>query len=82
MNSRCTTSQDGLDPFGQLVATDGTRYGMRAAAIFFFARVIRAAIVDSLTRNARATSAVRQPADQPQGQRDLRLAAPGPGGSR
>ena len=34
---------------------------MRAAAIFFFARVIRAAIAVSLTRNARATSAVRRP---------------------
>jgi hypothetical protein len=30
-------------------------------AIFFFARVIRAAIVGSLTRNARATSAVDSP---------------------
>ena len=34
---------------------------MRAAAIFFFARVMRAAIVGSLTRNARATSAVVSP---------------------
>ena len=34
---------------------------MRAAAIFFFARVIRAAIVGSLTRKARATSAVVRP---------------------
>ncbi len=34
---------------------------MCAAAIFFFARVIRAAIVGSLTRNARATSAVDNP---------------------
>ncbi len=42
-------------------AADGTRYGMRAAAIFFLARVIRAAIVDSLTRKARATSAVDRP---------------------
>ena len=34
---------------------------MRAAMIFFLARVIRAAIVGSLTRNARATSAVDRP---------------------
>ena len=34
---------------------------MRAAAIFFLARVIRAAIVASLTRKARATSAVVSP---------------------
>jgi hypothetical protein len=34
---------------------------MRAAAIFFFARVMRAAIVDSGTRNARAISAVLRP---------------------
>ena len=34
---------------------------MRAAAIFFFARVIRAAMVGSLTRKARATSAVVSP---------------------
>ena len=54
-------------------AGGGTRYGMRAAAIFFLARVIRAAIVGSLTRNARATSAVVQAAQQAQGQRDLRL---------
>ena len=39
----------------------GTAYGMRAVAIFFFARVIRAAIVDSETRNACATSAVATP---------------------
>ena len=32
-----------------------------ATAIFFFARVIRAAIVDSLCRKARATSAVLKP---------------------
>lgn len=40
---------------------DGTRYGMRAVVIFFLARVIRAAIVGSGTRNARATSAVDSP---------------------
>jgi hypothetical protein len=34
---------------------------MRAMEIFFFARVMRAAIVASLTRNARATSAVVSP---------------------
>jgi hypothetical protein len=34
---------------------------MRAAAIFFFARVMRAAIVGSDTRNALATSAVVRP---------------------
>ena len=34
---------------------------MRAAAIFFLARVILAAIAGSLTRNARATSAVERP---------------------
>jgi hypothetical protein len=34
---------------------------MRATAIFFFARVMRAAIVGSLTRKARATSAVDSP---------------------
>ena len=34
---------------------------MPAPAIFFFARVIRAAIVASLTRNARATSTVVRP---------------------
>ena len=39
----------------------GTTYGIRAAAIFFLARVIRAAIVASLTRNACATSAVVTP---------------------
>src|SRR5207253_2329566 len=42
-------------------SADGTRYGMRAPAIFFFARVMRAAMVGSLTRNARATSAVESP---------------------
>ena len=40
-------------------------------AIFFFARVMRAAIVASLTRKARPTSAVVEPADQAKGQRDL-----------
>src|SRR6266536_297839 len=39
----------------------GTRYGIRAAAIFFFALVMRAAIVGSLTRKARPTSAVVSP---------------------
>ena len=39
----------------------GTRYGIRAIAIFFFARVIRAAIVGSVTRNDRATSRVESP---------------------
>ncbi len=39
----------------------GTAYGMRAAAIFFFARVSRAAIVGSATRNACAMSAVATP---------------------
>ena len=34
---------------------------MRALAIFPFALVTRAAMVDSLTRNARATSAVLSP---------------------
>ena len=34
---------------------------MRATAIFFFARVIRAAIVGSETRNARAISGVATP---------------------
>jgi hypothetical protein len=34
---------------------------MRATAIFFFARVIRAAMVGSLTRKARPTSAVERP---------------------
>ena len=42
-------------------STGGTRYGMRAMAIFFLARVMRAAMVDSLTRKARATSAVVSP---------------------
>ncbi len=37
------------------------RYGIRAAAIFFLARVRRAAMVGSLTRKARATSAVVRP---------------------
>ena len=39
----------------------GTANGIRAAAIFFFARVSRAAIVGSLTRNACATSGVDTP---------------------
>ena len=34
---------------------------MRAAEIFFLARVIRAAMVASLTKKARATSAVVSP---------------------
>ena len=42
-------------------ATAGTRYGIRAIAIFFFARVIRAAIVGSVTRKDRATSRVESP---------------------
>jgi len=42
-------------------ATGGTRYGIRARAIFFLARVMRAAMVASPTRNARATSAVVSP---------------------
>ena len=47
---------------------------MRAAAIFFFARVSRAAIVGSETRNACAMSRRRDAAHEPQRQRDLRLA--------
>ena len=39
----------------------GTAYGIPAWAIFFFARVIRAAIVGSETRNAWATSGVATP---------------------
>ena len=39
----------------------GTVYGIRAAVIFFFARVIRAAIVGSGTRNVWAMSAVVTP---------------------
>jgi len=39
----------------------GTRNGMRAAEIFFFARVTRAAIVGSLTRKACAISVVVSP---------------------
>ena len=39
----------------------GIRYGMWAAAIFFLARVMRAAIVASLTRKLRAISAVVTP---------------------
>ena len=42
-------------------AGPGTRYGIRAAEIFFLARVTRAAIVGSGTRNARAISAVVRP---------------------
>ena len=42
-------------------STGGTRYGMRAMAIFFLARVMRAAMVPSVTKNARATSAVVSP---------------------
>ena len=39
----------------------GTRYGIRASAIFFLARVSRAAIADSFTKNALATSVVLSP---------------------
>ena len=39
----------------------GTRYGTPAAVIFFFARVMRAAMVASGTRNARAISGVDRP---------------------
>ena len=46
---------------------------MPATAIFCFVRTRRLAIVASGTRNARAISAVRQPAQRPQRQRDPRL---------
>ena len=55
---------------------------MRASRILPLARTSRWAIVGSGTRNARAISAVRQPAEQPQRQRHLRAAVPAPGGSR
>ena len=55
---------------------------MPASRIFRFARTSRCASVGSGTRNARAISAVRQPADEAQSERDLRLRARAPGGSR
>ena len=60
VNIRCTTPSTASTRSGSSAA-EGTRYGMRAAAIFFLARVMRAAIVASLTRNARATWAVVSP---------------------
>ena len=53
----------------------GTANGIRAAAIFCFARVSRAAIVGSLTRKACATSGVATPQTSRSVERDLRLAA-------
>ena len=50
--------------------------------IFFFARVIRAAMVGSDTRNARAMSGGGDPAQQSQRERHLGVVAPAPGGSR
>ena len=52
----------------------GTAYGMRAVAIFFFARVIRAAIVDSADEERVRDVRRRDAAHEPQRQRDLRLA--------
>ncbi len=60
VNIRWTTPSTASTRSGNSAA-EGTRYGMRAVAIFFLARVIRAAIVGSLCRNARATSAVVSP---------------------
>ena len=67
-------AEDGIDPRGSS-ATGGTRNGMRAMAIFFLARVMRAAIVDSLTKNAAADLRGGQPAEQTQGQRHLGFGA-------
>ena len=44
-----------VDIYAILTGPDGDRKGIRAPAIFFFARVRRAAIVDSVTRNAALT---------------------------
>ncbi len=60
VKSRWTTLRTARSRSGSS-AWRGTRYGMRATAIFFFARVIRAAIVGSETRNARAMSGVATP---------------------
>ena len=79
--SRCTTVSAASSRSGSSAAP-GTAYGMRAAAIFFFARVMRAAIVGSETRKAWAMSAVGDAADEPQRQRDLRLLARARDGSR
>jgi hypothetical protein len=56
----CTTSRTDATRSGSS-SRDGTRYGMPVAAIFFFARVMRACMVDSLTSSARATSGVERP---------------------
>ena len=53
--------EHGVDARGEFRRRAAPGYGMRAMAIFFLARVMRAAIVASLTRNARATSAVVSP---------------------
>ena len=50
---------------------------MPASLILRFARESRRFIVSSGTRNARAISSVRQPAERAQGQRDLRLETEG-----
>ncbi len=60
LKTRCTTSSTASTRCGNS-ASAGTRYGIRAALIFFLARVMRAAMVGSLTRKARATSAVDSP---------------------
>ena len=78
--SRCSTVSTASSRSGSS-AEPGTVYGIRAAAIFFFARVTRAAIVGS-GPGTRGDLGRRYAAHEPQRQRDLRLGAPAPGGSR
>ena len=53
--------EHGVEPVGQLGLGAAPGRGSAAAEIFFFARVTRAAIVGSETRNAWAISAVVRP---------------------
>ena len=71
VNSRCTTARTASTRSGSSAA-GGTRYGIRATAIFFFARVIRAAMVGLADQEGAGHVGGGQPAHQPQGQRHLR----------
>ena len=66
--------EHGVEPVGQLGAPAAPGRGCGRRVIFFFARVTRAAIVGSLTRKARATSAVVRPQTSRSVSADLRLA--------
>ena len=71
VNSRCTTVSTALVRAGSS-SGGGTRYGIRAAAIFFFARVSRARHRRLAHQERMCHLGGREPADEPKRQRDLR----------